>query len=255
MITISFCNQKGGVAKTTSATETAAILASRGKRVLAVDMDPQGNLSDVFGADLEGRDSVYELLRGDAALEDVIMPLAGIDVIPAEITLAMLEPELAGVALGRERRLRRALGACADAYDFCIIDCPPSLGLLVTMALTASDLVVIPTASTKFAAKGIMQLSDTIGMVREYANPGLRIAGVLFCMYSARQCNDRMMLEAAQMIAASLGTRVFSSRIRRAVEMEDAHNECTTLGERNPSAKPSEDYAAFVSELTGEAAM
>lgn len=249
MRTISFCNQKGGVGKTTSAAEIAGLLATRGNRVLAVDMDPQGNLSDVFGANLEGRDSVYELLRGEASFRDVLMARDGVDLLPAEITLAMLEPELAGVSLGREQRLREYLSNHSNEYDFCIIDCPPSLGLLVTMALTASDYVVIPTTASLFASKGIAQLASTIQMVQTYSNPGLKIAGVLFGKHHAEQRNARMIREVAEIMAANLGTILFETCIREAVEVEDAHNEAQTICERNPKANPAVDYEAFCAEL------
>lgn len=252
MRTLSFCNQKGGVTKTTSSAEVAAQLAARGYGVLAVDMDPQGNLSDVFGAELEGRDSVYELLKGDARFDDVVIRSGGVDLLPAEITLAMLEPELAGVSLGREQRLKKVLSRYSNEYDFCIVDCPPSLGLLSTMALTASDYVVIPTTASLFASKGVVQLADAIKMVREYSNPSLGVAGILFTKHHPEQRNARMSRELAGMIAESMGTKVFNSFIREAVEVEDAHNEAQTIGERNPGAKPSLDYAAFVDELLGE---
>ena len=249
MRTISFCNQKGGVTKTTSAAEVAAQLAAKGNRVLIVDMDPQGNLSDVFGADLEGRDSIYELLKGEAAFDEVVLHCERIDLLPAEITLAMLEPELAGVALGREQRLKKILSAYSNEYDFCIIDCPPSLGLLVTMALTASDCVVIPTTASLFASKGITQLAGTIQMVKEYSNPGLRIADILFAKHHPEQRNARMSREVAQILADNMETRVFKTFIHEAVEVEDAHNEALTIGVRNAHAKPAQDYAAFTEEL------
>ena len=249
MRTISFCNQKGGVGKTTSAAEIAGLLAARGNRVLAVDMDPQGNLSDVFGANLEGRDSVYELLRGDASFRDVLMACGDVDLLPAEITLAMLEPELAGVSLGREQRLHEYLSNHSNEYDFCIIDCPPSLGLLVTMALTASDYVVIPTTASLFASKGIAQLASTIRMVQTYSNPSLKIAGVLFGKHHAEQRNARMIREVAEIMAVNLGTSLFETCIREAVEVEDAHNEAQTICERNPKANPAVDYEAFCAEL------
>ena len=249
MKTISFCNQKGGVGKTTSAAEIAGLLAARGNRVLAVDMDPQGNLSDVFGANLEGRDSIYELLRGDASFQDVLMARDRVDLLPAEITLAMLEPELAGVALGREQRLNEYLSKHSNEYDFCIIDCPPSLGLLVTMALTASDYVVIPTTASLFASKGIAQLASTIRMVQTYSNLSLKIAGVLFGKHHAEQRNARMIREVAEIMAVNLGTSLFETCIREAVEVEDAHNEAQTICERNPKANPAVDYEAFCAEL------
>ena len=249
MRTISFCNQKGGVGKTTSAAESAGLLAGRGYRVLAVDMDPQGNLSDVFGANLEGRDSVYELLRGDASFQDVLLTCGNVDLLPAEITLAMLEPELAGVSLGREQRLREHLSKHSNKYDFCVIDCPPSLGLLVTMALTASDYVVIPTTASLFASKGIAQLASTIQMVQTYSNPRLKIAGVLFGKHHAEQRNAKMIREVAEIMAANLGTSLFETYIREAVEVEDAHNAAQTICERNPKANPAVDYEAFCAEL------
>ena len=249
MKTISFCNQKGGVGKTTSAAEIAGLLAVRGNRVLAVDMDPQGNLSDVFGANLEGRYSVYELLRGDASFQDVLLTCGNVDLLPAEITLAMLEPELAGVALGREQRLREYLSKHSNEYDFCIIDCPPSLGLLVTMALTASDYVVIPTTASLFASKGIAQLASTIQMVQTYSNSSLKIAGVLFGKHHAEQRNARMIREVAEIMAANLGTMLFETCIREAVEVEDAHNAAQTICARNPKANPAVDYEAFCAEL------
>lgn len=126
MVTITFCNQKGGVSKTTSAAETASILASRGNRVLVVDMDPQGNLSDIFGVTTDGRDTMYELLKGEASFDDVCVLRGGVAVLPSEITLAMLEPKLAGASLGREQRLAKILRKYSNEYDFTVIDCPPA---------------------------------------------------------------------------------------------------------------------------------
>lgn len=137
----------------------------------------------------------------------------------------------------------------SNEYDFCIIDCPPSLGPLSTMSLVASDYVVIPTTASLFASKGVVQLASTIHMVQEYANPSLKIAGILFAKHHPEQRNACRSREVAGVLSEKMGATVFNSFIREAVEVEDTHNGMKTIVERNPLANPSQDYVTFVDEL------
>ena len=224
MQTVAVCNQKGGVCKTTTVAAVASSVAARGARVLCVDLDPQGNLTDVLGESTYDRDTVYEVLMGGADIAQTILHRDGADLLPAEITLASAEKELLGVLNG-PARLKKALTKVADQYDLCVIDCSPSLGLLVTMALTAADYVVIPTTSSFLATKGITQLAQTIADVREFTNPGLQVAGI------------------------QLNCKLFSTKIREAVRVEEAHAAGKPIVEFAPTSAPARDYESFVDEL------
>ena len=178
MKTIALFNQKGGVGKTTSAANIGAGLARLGKRVLLIDMDPQANLTYSLGLDPFSLDaSIYELLDGKAALADTIRTRDGFDLIPAAIQLAGAELHFAGVP-GREMLLRDVLQETAG-YDYALIDCPPSLGLLTLNALTACQTVYIPIQAELLPLQGLRQLMDTVELVRKRLNPGIKITGVI----------------------------------------------------------------------------
>ncbi|HAQ5692684.1 TPA: ParA family protein, partial [Enterococcus faecium] len=168
---LSVANQKGGVSKTTTSVNLAACLKFvYGKNVLLVDIDPQGNATDNVGFDIDGTNqpTIYEVLKGEADITDAILDYKGIDVLPADIALSSAEREFTQV--GSEHRLKRVLQPIKDNYDYIIIDCPPSLGMLTVNAFTVSDEIIIPVEAAYFSLKGLIKLSETIETVKEYTN-------------------------------------------------------------------------------------
>jgi len=208
-------NQKGGVGKSTTAVNLGAALAVRGQRVLVVDSDPQGNTTTGFGID-KGRieRDVYDVLMQQATVAEVIQPteIEGLHVVPATINLAGAEIELVS-GLSRETRMRSALAPIADTYDFTLIDCPPSLGLLTINALTAAREIVIPVQAEYYALEGLSQLTNVVRRVREALNPTLHVSGVLVTMFDGR---TRLAMEVLDELE-----RYFPEQMFKTLEMVD----------------------------------
>ena len=186
--TIACANQKGGVGKTTTVVNLGSYLAVAGERVLIIDLDPQGNATSGLGLDRNAIErSVYDAVIDGVQLGELIVtgPIEGLDVIPSAIALAGAEVELAPVE-GRERRLRRLLSEVVDRYDYLLIDCPPSLGLLTVNALTAADSVLIPLQCEYYALEGLTQLLATLDLIRDHLNPTLVMKGVVLTMFDGR---------------------------------------------------------------------
>ena len=246
--TIACANQKGGVGKTTTVINLAAYLALAGRRVLIVDLDPQGNATSGLAIDREGLDaSTYDVLLGGAALADVAVPTSveGLVVAPSTIALAGAEVELA-TADGRERRLARAILQGAGAFDDIFIDCPPSLGLLTVNALTAADGVLVPVQCEYYALEGLGQLVATIHLVRDHLNPGLAIDGALLTMYDAR---TNLAAEVAAEVRRHLTSAVYDAVIPRSVRLSEAPSYGQPIATYRPDSKGAQAYAALAKEF------
>ncbi|SDL56400.1 ParA family protein [Tessaracoccus oleiagri] len=245
---ISMCNQKGGVGKTTTTINLGAALVETGRRVLLVDFDPQGSLSVGLGINPHTLDrSIYNLLlTREFAPEDVVRQTStpGLDILPSNIDLSAAEVQLVS-EVAREQTLTRVLAKLRNQYDFILIDCAPSLGLLTINALTASDYVVMPLELEFFALRGIALLTDTITKVQDRLNPDLEILGLLGTMYDARTIHGREVLER---VVQAFGDQVFHTVIRRTVRFP----ETTVAGEPITSYAPSSPGADAYRQLARE---
>lgn len=249
---ISMCNQKGGVGKTTTTINLGAALAEAGRKVLMVDMDPQGSLSiglGVRGDDLVGHATVYDMLMdaSSSPASKVVMTttVAGLDLLPANIHLSAAELRLAG-EVAREYALDRALATVKDDYDFILIDCQPSLGLLTVNSLTASDGVIIPMECEYFALRGVEMLKETISKVQERLNNRLTIDGVLPTMVDARTLHTR---ETVQAVYDLFGEAVFHTTISRTVKFPETTKAGVSIVEQAPNSSGAIAYRNLAWEL------
>ncbi|HVS46570.1 MAG TPA: AAA family ATPase [Verrucomicrobiae bacterium] len=218
---IALVNQKGGVGKSTTAVNLGAALAVMGRRVLVVDSDPQGNTTTGLGIDKSRIErDVYDVLMQQAPVDDVIVPteIEGLYVVPATINLAGVEIELVS-ALSRETRLRSALTPIAGRYDFVLIDCPPSLGLLTINALTAAQEIMIPVQAEFYALEGLSQLMNVINRVREALNPTLYVSAVLVTMFDGR---TRLAVEVLDELARYFPQQMMRTQIPRNIRLSEA---------------------------------
>ena len=214
---IAIANQKGGVAKTTSTHALAAALVERGRSVLAVDLDPQASLTFAMGVEEEPSPSMHDVMLGKATIAEVLYESNGVDLAPTSIDLAGAEMHLL-TRTGREHVLDRALRS-VEGYDYVLIDCPPSLGILTINALTAAGEVLIPLQAETLARRGLDQLLETVGDVRQFTNPGLKVAGIIVTMFDARTRHGQEQLE---LLRAHHDLHVFEPPIAKTVRMAEA---------------------------------
>ncbi len=247
--TLAIINQKGGVGKSTTAQALAAGLTLKGYKVLAVDLDAQGNTTFSLGAKKDGATALGVLL-GEVTPADAIQPTQYADVIAGSKALAGADACI--TETGKEYRLKEALEQIKGSYDYIVIDTPPALGILTVNALTAADSVIIPAQADIYSLQGIADLAETIKPVKKYCNPALTIEGILFTRYSSRSAFNKELAELATELAANLGTRVFNTTIREAIAVKKAQAAQQSLFDYDPKAKITEDYKALVEELLGE---
>jgi chromosome partitioning protein len=242
---IAFANQKGGVAKTTTTLNLAAAFAEQGHRVLCVDMDPQGNLTMSQGIDPDTLDqSMFDVLVHDLSIREIIRRRE-IDVACASIDLAGAEIAMS-TKIGRERSLSKALRAVSEDYDWIFIDTPPSLGLLTVNALTAADQVIVPVQCEYLSMRGLLQLQNTLSMIRENLNPDVQIAGILPTMVDTRTLHAK---EALEILEENFGDRVFGARIRKTVRFAEAPVKGMSVLKYDPSGKAADAYRQLAKEV------
>lgn len=240
-LTIAVLSQKGGTGKTTAVRHLTEAFREAGLRVLAIDLDPQGNLSDYFDVDPEADPTIGDVLAGRATAADAIHD----DVIPANLSLAEAELTLAG-KLGRELTLRRSLGDLADDYDVIFVDCPPSLGLLTVNALVAADHALISSEAQYFALQGVEQALEVIELARDSLNPGLEWLGVLFNIADMRTVHSR---EAFESLREHVGDKLLGQTVRQSIAYAESAERAISIYDHRPDLGV--DYLAVAEELLG----
>ena len=244
---ISVANQKGGVGKTTTTVNLSTILAKKGKKVLLIDTDPQGNATSGLGVSKDVELSVYDILIGDTEFDETLQETAikNLKVCPSNISLAGAEVQLVSM-MSREQRLKTKLDKIKDQYDYILIDCPPSLGLVTLNAFTASDSVLIPVQSEYFALEGLGQLLNTVNLVKKHLNKNLEIEGALLTMYDAR---TNLSNQVVKEVKKYFEDKVYKTVIPRNVRLSEAPSYGMPITVYDPRSKGAKAYEKFAKEL------
>ena len=245
---IAIANQKGGVGKTTTTINLSACLAEKGKKILVIDTDPQGNTTSGFG--LEKNDienTIYELLLGEISIEESIIKNAveGVDIIPSNVNLAAVEIELIGVDK-KEFILRNEVEWVKDRYDFIIIDCPPSLSLLTINSMTTADTVLVPIQCEYYALEGLSQLIHTVNLVKERLNPDLDMEGVVFTMFDSR---TNLSMQVVENVKANIKQKVYDTLIPRNIRLAEAPSYGMPINIYDPKSAGAEAYMSLADEI------
>lgn len=246
---LAFVNQKGGVAKTTSALNIGAALAIEGKKVLLIDLDPQGSLSKCAGfRNIDDEPTTYEVVKGDVDINQAIKTKQGVasyDIVPTDIRFSGAEIELISVP-GRDTLLKEALEGLKTEYDYILIDCSPSLNILTLMALTAANSVIIPVSAQYMPLDGMAQLLPTVELVKKRLNKGLKVGGVIVTMYDSRRSLDKEIIDA---VKKKFPTETFKTVVRNNSKLAEAPTFGKDIYEYAPKSSGAEAYSAIAKEI------
>ncbi len=246
-IVITVTNQKGGIGKTTTSSTLISGLTSRGKKVLGVDLDPQGNLGFSLGIEIEDTATIYDVFKENVGVTRAIARTDSGDVIPSNILLSGAELEFSRP--GREFLLRDALADIQHLYDYIIVDTPPALNILTVNAYVASNCLIIPMVPEILSLLGVTQLKETVDTVTRFYNKNLTVLGILLTKFNKQLNLSKEVLELAESIAEQLNSRVFKAKIRQSVAVAEAPAHCQSILDYAPKSNPALDYQEFIDEI------
>ena len=245
---IAIANQKGGVGKTTTSINLSSCLAAKGKKVLVIDIDPQGNTTSGYGVDKNNlENTVYELMLGECSVEDCVLKnvVENVSIIPSNVNLAAAEIELIGVDK-KEFILKKEVDWIKDQYDFIMIDCPPSLSMLTVNAMTTADSVLVPIQCEYYALEGLSQLIHTVNLVKERLNPDLDMEGVVFTMFDSR---TNLSAQVVENVKSHLKQKVYETMIPRNIRLAEAPSYGMPINLYDPKSAGAESYMALAEEV------
>ncbi len=245
---IAIANQKGGVGKTTTSINLSSSLAARGKKVLVIDIDPQGNTTSGFGIEKNNlENTIYELILGECSVQDSIIKdvIPNVSLLPSNVNLAAAEIELIGIEK-KEYILKKEIEWIKDDYDYIIIDCPPSLSMLTVNAMTTADSVLVPIQCEYYALEGLSQLIHTVNLVRERLNPELDIDGVVFTMYDSR---TNLSMQVVENVKQNIKQNVYTTVIPRNIRLAEAPSFGIPINLYDPKSAGAESYLQLADEI------